>query len=62
MYEKHTDQLLSSQSEEIMMLKGKMKHNDKEHEKTLKYEAARSINHKPHRIRTTSGPPPLNSQ
>ena len=28
------------------MLKGKTKQEDKEHEKTLKYEAARSINHK----------------
>ena len=28
------------------MLKGKMKHKDKEHKKTLKHEAARSINHK----------------
>ena len=46
MYEKHTDQLLSFPSEEITMLKGKMKHEDKEHEKTLKHEAARSINHK----------------
>ena len=46
MYEKHTDQLLSSQSEEITMLKGQKKHEDKEHEKTLKHDAALSINHK----------------
>ena len=46
MYEKHTDQLLSFPSNEITMLKGKTKHEDKEHEKTLKHEAARSINHK----------------
>ena len=46
MYDKHTDQLLPSPSEEITMLKGKTKHEDKEHEKTLKHEAPRSINHK----------------
>ena len=46
MYEKHTDQLPSSPSEEITMLKGKTKHEDTEHEKTLKHEAPRSINHK----------------
>ena len=36
----------SSQSEVITMLKGKKKHLDKEHGKTLKHEALRSINHK----------------
>ena len=46
MYEKHTDQLLSSPSEVITMLKGKTIHEDKEHEKTLKHEAPRSVNHK----------------
>ena len=46
MYEKHTDPLLSSPSEEVTMLKGKTKHEDKEHEKTLKHEAVRSVNHK----------------
>ena len=46
MYEKHTDQLLSSPSEEITMLKGKTKYEDKELEKTLKHEVPRSINHK----------------
>ena len=46
MYEKHRDQLLSSPSEENTILKGKTKHEDKEHEKTLKHEATRSINHK----------------
>ena len=46
MYDKHTDQLLPSPSEEITMLKGKTKHEDKEHEKTLKHEAPRSISHK----------------
>ena len=46
MYEKHTDQLLRSPSEEITMLKGKTKHEDKEKEKTLKHEAPCSINHK----------------
>ena len=45
MYEKHTDQLLRSPSEEITM-KGKTKYEDKEHEKTLKHEAPRSIKHK----------------
>ena len=29
------------------MLKGMTKHEDKEHGKTLKHEAPRSINHKP---------------
>ena len=28
------------------MLKGMVKHEDKEHKKTLKHEAPRSINHK----------------
>ena len=46
MYEKHTDQLLSSPSEVVTMLKGKTEHEDKEDEKTLKHEAPRSINHK----------------
>ena len=46
MYDKHTDQLLPSPSEEITMLKGKTKHEDKEHEKTLKHEPPRSISHK----------------
>ena len=36
----------SSPSEVITMLKGMAKHEDKEHGKTLKYEAPRSINHK----------------
>ena len=46
MYDKHIDQLLPSPREEITMLKGKTKHEDKEHEKTLKHESPRSINHK----------------
>ena len=46
MYEKHTDQLLSSPSEEITMFKWQKKHEDKEHEKTFKHEAPCSINHK----------------
>ena len=46
MYDKHIDQLLPSPSEEIIMLKWKTKHEDKEHEKTLKHEAPRSINDK----------------
>ena len=36
----------SSPSELITMLKGMTKHEDKEHGKTLKHEAPRSINHK----------------
>ena len=46
MYEKHTDLLFSSPSEVITMLKGKTKHEDKKHEKTLKHESPRSVNHK----------------
>ena len=51
----------SSPSEVITMLKGMKKHEDKEHGKTLKYEAPRSINQKSiqnkkkkHRLRTVS--------
>ena len=53
----------SSPSEVITMLKGMKNREDKGHEKTLKYEAPRSINHKAirnkeqhrnHRIRTVS--------
>ena len=36
----------SSPSEVITMLKGMKNRGDKEHEKTLKHEAPRSINHK----------------
>ena len=36
----------SSTSEVITMLKGMKNREDKEHEKTLKHEAPRSINHK----------------
>ena len=36
---------LSSPSELITMLKGKKKHEDKEHGKTLKHEASDNINH-----------------
>ena len=39
MHEKHTDQLPLPQGEVITMLKGMKKHEDKEHEKTLKHEA-----------------------
>ena len=42
MYDKH----LPSQSKEITMLKGKMKHEGKEYEKTLKDEAPLSISQK----------------
>ena len=41
------------------MLKGMAKHEDKEHGKTLKQEAPRSMNHKDtQKMRTTPGPPP----
>ena len=46
MHEKHTDQLPHPQSDVIIMLKGMTKHEDKEHGKTLKHDAPRSINHK----------------
>ena len=36
----------SSANEVIIMLKGMWKHGDKEHGKTLKHAAPRSINHK----------------
>ena len=39
MYDKHIDQLPLSPNEEITMLKGKTKHEDKTREKTLKHEA-----------------------
>ena len=51
MHEKHTDQLPLPQ-EVITVLKGMKKHKDKEHGKTLKHEAPRTI------IRTTPGPQP----
>ena len=64
MHEKHTDQLpLLPPGKVITMLKWIKKHEDKEHGKTLKNEAPRSINHKAtqntnntrdHRLRTVS--------
>ena len=42
-------------SEVIKMLKGMMKHEDKEHGKTLKHEASRSINRKATQIKNNTG-------
>ena len=46
---------LSSPSEVITMLKRMKKHEDKEHGKTLKQEAPRSINHKATQNKNNSG-------
>ena len=48
----------SSPIEVITMLKRMKKHEDKEHGKTPKHEASVAQTTKPHRIRTTPGPPP----
>ena len=45
----------SSQSEVITMLKGMTKHEDKEHGKTLKQKASRSINHKAKQNKNNTG-------
>ena len=45
MHEKHVP-ASTSPSEVITMLKGMTKHEDKEHGKTSKHEAPRSIKHK----------------
>ena len=46
---------LSFPSEVITMLKGMTKHEDKEHGKTLKHEAPRSINHKATQNKNNTG-------
>ena len=46
---------LSSPSKLITMLNGMTKHEDKEHGKTLKYEAPRSINHKAKQNKNNTG-------
>ena len=43
------------------MLKGMMKHEDKEHGKTLKHEAPRSINHKATQNKNNTGTTALES-
>ena len=45
----------SSLSEVITGLKGMKKHEDKEHRKTLKHEAPRSINHKATQSKNKTG-------
>ena len=55
MHEKHTDQLLPSPSEEITMLKGMTKHEDKELGKNLKHETPCSINHRATQNKNNTG-------
>ena len=55
MHEQHTDQLPFPPREVITMLKGMKKHENKEHGKTLKHEAPRSINHKATKNKKNTG-------
>ena len=55
MHEKHTDHLPLSPSEVITMQKRIKKHEDREHGKTLKNEAPRSINHKATQNKSNTG-------
>ena len=56
MHKKHTDQLPSSSpSEEITMLKGMKKQEDKEHRKTFKHDVPHSINYKATQHKNNTG-------